>query len=127
MVENIYKFAVENKIRFPFKGQISVEDLFDLNLESLDSIYKSLNSQKKKANEESLLATKSSEDEALEVSIEIVKQIFAQKQKEKEDRIKAAENRAKKQRIAEIIDNKKDEALNNLSVEQLQQMLDGME
>lgn len=127
MVENIYKFAVENKIRFPFKGQISVEDLFDLNLESLDSIYKSLNSQKKKANEESLLATKSSEDEALEVSIEIVKQIFSQKQKEKEDRIKAAENRAKKQRIAEIIDNKKDEALNNLSVEQLQQMLDGME
>lgn len=127
MVENIYKFAVENKIRFPFKGQISVEDLFDLNLESLDSIYKSLNSQKKKANEESLLTTKSSEDEALEVSIEIVKQIFAQKQKEKEDRIKAAENRAKKQRIAEIIDNKKDEALNNLSVEQLQQMLDGME
>ena len=127
MVENIYKFAVENKIRFPFKGQISVEDLFDLNLESLDSIYKSLNSQKKKANEESLLATKSSEDEALEVSIEIVKQIFSQKQKEKEDRIKAAENRAKKQRIAEIIENKKDEALNNLSVEQLQQMLDGME
>ena len=127
MVENIYKFAVENKIRFPFKGQISVEDLFDLNLESLDSIYKSLNSQKKKANEESLLATKSSEDEALEVSIEIVKQIFSQKQKEKEDRIKAAENRAKKQRIAEIIDNKKDEALNNLSVGQLQQMLDGME
>ena len=127
MVENIYKFAVENKIRFPFKGLISVEDLFDLNLESLDSIYKSLNSQKKKANEESLLATKSSEDEALEVSIEIVKQIFAQKQKEKEDRIKAAENRAKKQRIAEIINNKKDEALNNLSVEQLQQMLDGME
>ena len=127
MVENIYKFAVENKIRFPFKGQISVEDLFDLNLESLDSIYKSLNSQKKKANEESLLATKSSEDEALEVSIEIVKQIFSQKQKEKEDRIKAAENRAKKQRIAEIIENKKDKALNNLSVEQLQQMLDGME
>lgn len=127
MVENIYKYAVEKKLRFPFKGQISVEDLFDLNVESLDSIYKSLKSQEKEANEESLLATKSSEDEALEVSIEIVKQIFAQKQREKEERIKAAENRAKKQRIAEIIDNKKDEALNNLSVEQLQQMLDGME
>lgn len=127
MVENIYKYAVEKKLRFPFKGQISVEDLFDLNVESLDSIYKSLKSQEKEANEESLLTTKSSEDEALEVSIEIVKQIFAQKQREKEERIKAAENRAKKQRIAEIIDNKKDEALNNLSVEQLQQMLDGME
>lgn len=127
MVEDIYKYAVEKKLRFPFKGQISVEDLFDLNVESLDSIYKSLKSQEKEANEESLLTTKSSEDEALEVSIEIVKQIFAQKQREKEERIKAAENRAKKQRIAEIIDNKKDEALNNLSVEQLQQMLDGME
>lgn len=127
MVENIYKYAVEKKLRFPFKGQISVEDLFDLNVESLDSIYKSLKSQEKEANEESLLTTKSSEDEALEVSIEIVKQIFAQKQREKEERIKATENRAKKQRIAEIIDNKKDEALNNLSVEQLQQMLDGME
>ena len=40
---NIFEYAVRNKIRFPFKGMISSEDLWDLTLENLDSIYKTLN------------------------------------------------------------------------------------
>lgn len=42
-VENIFEFATRNKVRFSFKGLISVEDLWDLSLTNLDSIYKELN------------------------------------------------------------------------------------
>ena len=35
-VENIFEYAVRNKVRFPFKGMISVEDLWDLSLTNLD-------------------------------------------------------------------------------------------
>lgn len=127
MVENIFKYAVENKLRFPFRGMITVEDLFDVNVNGLDEIYKSLNAQIKKANEESLLTEKTSEDKELEVKIEIVKTIFAQKIAEKEARAKARENREKKQRILEIMANKQDEALQNKSVDELQKMLDELD
>ena len=74
----IFEFATRNKVRFPFKGMISVEDLWDLSLTNLDSIYKTLNKQVKQSEEESLLSTKASVDTELEVQIAIVKHIVAQ-------------------------------------------------
>ena len=71
--ENMFEFAARNKLRFPFRGMVSTEDLFDLSVENLDSIFKTLNSQVKQANEESLLVTKTPEDETLTTMIEIVK------------------------------------------------------
>ena len=66
---NMFEFAVRNKVRFPFKGLITVEDLWDLSVRELDNIFKTLNAQMKKSEEESLLATKSKEDETLSVQI----------------------------------------------------------
>ena len=63
---NIFEYAVRNKVRFPFKGMISVEDLWDLSLTNLDSIYKTLNKQIKQNDEESLLSTKTNIDTELE-------------------------------------------------------------
>lgn len=48
---NVFERAAMNKYRFPYKGQISVEDLWDLSLPGLDSVFKHLN-KLKKANEE---------------------------------------------------------------------------
>lgn len=45
---NMFEIALINKFRFPFKGLIATEDLFDLSVEDLDSIFKKLNSQIKK-------------------------------------------------------------------------------
>ena len=47
---NVFERAAMNKYRFPYKGQISVEDLWDLSLPGLDSVFKQLN-KLKKANE----------------------------------------------------------------------------
>lgn len=95
--------ATRNKFRFPFRGQISVEDLWDLSVENLDSVYKTLNSQVKKAKEESLLNTKSREDEIIEMQIEIVKYIVSVKQDEAAKKVAAKEKKARKQRILEVL------------------------
>lgn len=123
-VENIFEYATRNKVRFPFKGMISVEDLWDLPLPNLDSIYKTLNKQVKQSEEESLLNTKSNVDTELEVQIAIVKHIVSVKLAEQEAREKARTKREQKQKIMSIIAAKKDEALQNSSIDDLQKMLD---
>lgn len=123
---NIFEYAVRNKVRFPFKGMISVEDLYDLSLTNLDSIYKTLNKQVKQSEEESLLTTKTSVDTELEVQINIIKHIVSVKLEEQEAREKAAENRAQQQKIMSIIAAKEDEELQNSSLEDLKKMLNNL-
>ena len=127
MKTNIFEYAVRNKLRFPFKGMISVEDLWDLPLSNLDSIYKILNKQVKQSEEESLLTTKTNVDKELEVQIAIVKHIVSVKLEEKEAREKAAAKEAQKQKIMSIIATKEDEALRNSSVDDLRKMLDELD
>lgn len=123
-MEKMFEYAARNKVRFPFKGLISVEDLWDLSLTNLDSIYKTLNKQVKQSEEESLLNTKTTVDKELDVQIAIVKHIVAVKLAEQEAREKASAKKAQKQKIMAIIASKQDEALQNSSVEDLQKMLD---
>lgn len=114
--------ATRKKYRFPFKGAATVEDLWDLSLRDLDTIFKALNAQVKKSNEESLLATKSQEDSILDAKIAIVKHIFQVKQDEAKAAQTAAANAAQRQRIGEIIAAKEDAALQGKTVEELRQM-----
>ena len=123
-MEKMFEYATRNKVRFPFKGLISVEDLWDLTLTNLDSIYKTLNKQVNQSEEESLLNTKTTVDKELDVQIAIVNHIVAVKLAEQEAREKASAKKAQKQKIMAIIASKQDEALQNSSVEDLQKMLD---
>ena len=127
MTTNIFEYAVRNKVRFPFKGMISVEDLWDLSLTNLDSIYKTLNKQVKQSEEESLLNTKTDVDTELEVQIAIVKYIVSVKLAEQEAREKASAKKAQKQKIMSIIATKENEALHNSSIDDLKKMLDELE
>ena len=126
-MSNMFEKAVKGQYRFPYKGQIVVEDLYDLPLGSLDTVFKTLNAEVKKTDEESLLQTKSAEDDILATKIEIVKYIFNEKLEEKKNRQEAAQRKEKKQKIMQIIATKQDEALRNASVEDLQKMLDELD
>ena len=126
-MSDMFEKAVKGKYRFPYKGQIAVEDLYDLPLRSLDTVFKTLNAEVKKTDEESLLQTKSVEDDILATKIEIVKYIFNEKLEEKKNQQEAAERKEKKQKIMQIIATKQDEALQNASVEDLQKMLDELD
>jgi hypothetical protein len=125
--EKMFEVAVRNGFRFPFRGSISVEDLWQLSPEYLDSIFKTLNSQLKQVKEESLLNTKTKQDKELDTKIEIVKYIVSVKLEEENARLKARERKIQKQKILEIISVKQDEGLQNKSVEELTSMLNELD
>lgn len=126
MAVNIFEYATREKLRFPFRGEISVEDLWDLPLTNLDKVYKALNAQAKQNNEASLISSsvKTAEESRLDAKIEIVRYIFAVKDNEAKARRQEVEKAEKKQKIMSIIARKQDEALESMSAEDLQKMLD---
>mgnify|MGYP006991647494 CR=1 FL=1 len=120
---NVFEMATRLKFRFPFRGMISVEDLWDLSIEQLDTVYKALNKDVKQAQEDSLLAGPRVGDADLNAKIEIVKYIFQTKQAEEAERKAAADNAIKRKRIMEILAKKQDNALENMTEEELQAAL----
>lgn len=122
-VSALFVKATQKKFRFPYQGEILTEDLWDLSQAQLDKVYQTLGKQVKKASEDSLLDCKTAEDKILSDKMEIVKYVFKSKQEAAEKAAKAQATRAKNQRIADIIASKEDQALQNMSVEQLKAML----
>lgn len=116
---NLFEVATRNNYQFPFRGLINVIDLWDLSLTNLDSVFKVLNAEVKKSEEESLLNTKSKEDEEVYNKIEIVKYIVGVKLAEKEAKEDEKKNREMKQRLLAIKAKRQNEALENLSDEDL--------
>ena len=90
---------------------------------SLDTVFKSLNKQVKQTKEESLLATKTTEDTILDTQIAIVKHIFDVKVQEANARLIEKERKEQKQKIMSILATKQEQELQNKSVEELQKML----
>lgn len=115
--------ATRNNYQFPFRGMINVIDLWDLSLTNLDSVFKTLNAEVKKSEEESLLNTKSREDEEISNKIEIVKYIVSVKLDEKKKREDAKKNAEMRQRLLEIKAKRQDAALENMSDEDLDKAL----
>lgn len=125
--DKMFEIAVRSKMRFPYKGQISVEDLWDLDVNALDGVFKTINGKVKVSQEESLLQTRSKESEELMLQIEIVKHIVSVKLAEAEARKNAEANRAKRQQILGILADKQESDLKNKTPEELQAMLAALE
>ena len=126
MEKNLFEIAVRDKFRFAFRGMISVEDLWDLKLEQLDEVYKNLMIEIKKAKEESLLKSKTKDQTALEMKVDIVKHIVNYKIKETETKEQEIKRKAQKQKILEILNEKENQDLQNMSVEELKEMLNNI-
>lgn len=120
----LFENAVERKYRFPYRGQLSTEDLYDLDMGQLDEIYKMLNSRLKSVTEDSLMETVTVEDKILNDKIGIVKYIFNKKSEEKQARILAKEKREQKQELLAILKMKQVEDLKGKSAEDLQKMIE---
>jgi hypothetical protein len=119
---SIYKKALRQKLRFEFKGLRITEELWDLTLEQLDSIFQILNVKRKTKSEESLLSTKTYEATELDLKIEIIRDVVATLLQEKAEREEAAAKAIRKQKVLEAIAQKQDDALGNLSVEELEEL-----
>lgn len=120
---NLFEVATRANYQFPFRGMINVIDLWDLSLTNLDSVFKALNAEAKKHEEESLLNVKSKEDEEISNKICIIKYIVSVKLAEKKAREDAKKNAEMKQRLLEIKAKRQDAALENMSDEELDRAL----
>lgn len=125
-MNSIFEFATRNKLRFPYKGSISVEDLWDLSQKQLNDVYKILKKELKLVSEEESLMSLGKDDPYIElnIKIEVVKHIFNVKKVEAQQREDAVIKAEKKQRILDILAKKQDDSLNNMSEEELIKMLD---
>jgi hypothetical protein len=127
-MSNIWIESLKNKYRFEFKGLISAEDLFDLNLEDLDAIYKKLKKDEQDLQGDSLLESKENPLKAeIENKILIVKEVFDMKLAEIEANKRLQANRAQKAKILAIIENKQDQELSEKSIEELKQIYDNLD
>ena len=124
---NLFEVATRNNYQFPFRGMINVIDLWHLSPTNLDSVFKTLNAESKKSQEESLLVTKTKEDEEISNKIGIVKYIVGVKLAEKKAREDAKKNAEKRQRLLEIKAKRQDAALENMSDEELNKALAELE
>ena len=121
----MFEEAVRNKYRFPSNvGMINVEDLWDLSIERLDYVYKTLKSELKSVAEESLLNKETDADKEVQNKITIVQHIFDTKTAEKEARGKLIETAQKKQHLLSILKEKQNDEYKGKSVEELQQLID---
>ncbi len=120
----MFEKASRLKVRFAFRGTCSVEDLWDMTLENLDTLYKTLKVEANKQNEESLLQDKSAEGTLLDLKIALVKHVFEVLSAEKKERIDRKKVLEQKKRIQSIIADKQDEQLRNMPLEELQKLVD---
>jgi hypothetical protein len=128
MENNIFEKASRLRTRFATgKGFASVEDLWDLSVESLDKIAININEELEKSSGKGLLAKKTSNTKELELKLDIVTHVFNVKQAE----AGAAKDRAvKRERLAflkNLAAEKQIEALKGSSLDEIQKEIDALE
>lgn len=125
--ENLFEMATRSKLRFPStKGELSVEDLWDLSDKDLDVVYKNLKDQEVKSSEESLLDD-ANVDPKLTAAIGIVRYVFTTKRKEKLAEKERINKKLKQKKYIDALSKKQDEAIEKMSEAELRAMIDSFE
>jgi len=128
----MFEKATRIGLRFEsVRGNLTVEDLWDLPLTtkapsylSLDAIAKTVNKKLKAEEEESFVETKvNTKKKTLELAMKIVKHIIETRIKENKDSIDRKSKIERRKKIMGLIEDKEDEKLKSLSKEDLLKLL----
>lgn len=128
----LYKKAAQVKLRIQTcKGLLSVEDVWGLSLANLDASIRSLAPLVKKYQTEdsdldflsSNSVTKNEETSLLELSFEILKDVYITKKEEANAKAKARETKEFNQKIMSLIAEKQESSLKDKSIEELMAMI----
>ncbi|QGH74673.1 hypothetical protein KNU84_gp031 [Bacteriophage DSS3_VP1] len=127
---NIFERAIRAKLRFNSRvGELTTEQLWDLPLTargngvSLDGLAKAVNKELKASEEESFVETPSKADSEMQLRLDILKHVIADKLARKEAAAKKAEKAAQKDTLLRLLEKKQQEALEGLSAEEIQAKL----
>lgn len=122
----MYKQLIKDRTRFTTsKGNLSLEQLWDLSINELDTLAVSLQEAYDKSNnKKSFIQKKTTKDKNLKLQLDVVLDILLTKQEESEAAQKKAERKANNQKIMALIADKQDEALAKKSIKELTEMLE---
>jgi len=131
----MFEKAARLKLRFEtVKGQVTVEDLWDMPLVSreisspgfsLDEMAIAING-KLKIKQESFVTPLTCDDSILSLKLDILKRVIEIKMKEAKDNEEVVVKKARKEYILSIIKEKQTEALRDKSIEELEKELDSL-
>ena len=126
----MFEKASRLKVRFASSiGMFSVEELWELPLTSktgkanLDDIARALHKQLKNDDNVSFVETSRKSDDRTQLMFDIVRHVIEVKIAENAVKAQEVANKEKRQRILEILEQKKEQSLLNLSIEELEKML----
>lgn len=127
---NLFEQAVRNKFRFvSVKGELNVEQLWDLKLTDrnsfdLDNVARAVADELKAIAETSFVQTTNNPKKAvLEAKLELVKYIIQVKLEEAAAATQRAQRQDEARKLRDLLANKKDEALSQLSEEEIRARL----
>ena len=125
-MEALFEKASRDKSRFATnRGEVTVEDLWDLTLPQLNQLAKSLNKRLKEIEEEDFLAVSKS-DTKLKNEFDIVLHVLNTKKAELDEKENAQKKKAEKQKLLEVLASKQEDALTRLSEEELKARIEAL-
>lgn len=121
---SIFEKASRQQLRFnSSKGMLTTEDLWQLSLESLDSIAKTVNKKLKSDSEESFIGKRTKSNTESELQLDILKHIISVKLAEDEARKTRTERTAKIAQLKELATAKEGEELKGKSKQEILAMI----
>lgn len=119
----MYKQASKMKLRFATsKGNLSVEDLWDLSLPALDRLAVSYDEELAKSPRKSFITNDTPSNSELELKFNIV-DVITDKLKDKAAREAAKDKAAEKARLTELLAKKQSEKMESMSEDEIRQRL----
>lgn len=117
----MYKKALRTKLRFSTtKGKLTTEDLFDLSLTDLNNLAVALDKKLSETPRKSFISDLTPDTQEDELRFNIVKDVITLKLVERNAAQNAKAKAAEKAQLLEILHRKKNEALENLSVAEIE-------
>lgn len=124
---NIFEFDSRHNLAYPStRGDLTSSQLWSMPLQhssgfDLDNVARAVNAELKAQTEESFVqTTKRAAQTVLEVKLEVVKHIIAVKLEEAANALTAAQRAAERDKLVGVLAAKQEDALKNLSPEELQ-------
>lgn len=120
----MYKEASKMKLRFAtVKGNLSVEDLWDLSLTTLDKLAVAIDEQISKNPKKSFISESTPEDKVSKLKLDILKDIINTKLEEKAKKDSEKQKISERNKLLEILAKKEEASLENLSIEELKKKI----
>lgn len=120
----MFKEASKQKLRFvTAKGNLTVEQLWDLSIADLDTLAVSLEDAYNKSKGRSFVTAKTTKDKTIKLQFDVALEVLNTKVEEQQTLTEAKEIKEHNRKILELISRKKDGELEGKSIKQLEAML----